>query len=247
MAHRYFCENLKPTLQNIEITGETAHHLSTVLRAKCNDKIILCDGNGHDYDAIITKIEKNSIHMAINTCVKSVSEPSVAVNIYVGYPKQDKLENIVQKATELGAVSITPFYSKNCVAKQKNGDKDDKKTQRLAKIALEAAKQSGRSIIPQVNKPLSFNEMLIEATKNDIALFCYEVDKNSSTLLSRINKSEKNIAIITGSEGGFTPEEAQKAVEKSCATIGLGPRILRCETAPIAVLSVIMAFTGNLQ
>ncbi len=246
MARRYFCNILHTGVQNVMLDSENAHHISTVLRAKCGDTVILCDGKGFDYNACITKIEKNAVHVEINTCVKNVSEPSVAVNIYVGYPKQDKLEQIVQKATELGAVSVTPFYSKYCVVTHKK-DKDDKKTDRLQKIALEAAKQSGRGIIPCINKPLAFKDMLKAAKSSDLTLLCYEDEKQSPPLHSRINDSLKTIAVITGSEGGFSADEVEKARENGIFTVGLGPRILRCETAPIAVVSAIMAFTGNLQ
>ncbi len=246
MARRYFCDELNIDTKKLIITGENAYHISTVLRAKCGDTVIFCDGKGFDYTANIVKTEKNAVHVEINSYMQNVSEPTIEVKIYVGYPKQDKLELIVQKAVELGAVSITPFYSKNCVVTPKK-DKDDKKTARLQKIAEEAAKQSGRGIIPLVNTPLTYELMLDEAKNNDLALLCYEDEKQSPPLHSRLNDSVKTIAVITGSEGGFSREEVEKARSSGLFTVGLGPRILRCETAPIAVISAIMAFTGNLQ
>ncbi len=252
MAHRYFCDKLLPTDTSAVIDSAEAHHIACVLRAKIGDELTLCDGKGYDYKAKITDIGKDFVRVEINTCVKSVSEPDVAVTIYAGYPKLDKLELIVQKATELGAVTIVPFYSKNCVVTQKKykidkADKQNTKTDRLNKIALEAAKQSARAIVPNVCAPLQYKEMIEEAIKNDVAIFLYENEKAGENLHSRLCDGVKTIALITGSEGGFTPQEVQFASDSGCKITGLGPRILRCETAPIAALAAIMALTGNLQ
>ena len=173
---------------------------------------------------------------------KSVSEPTIAVTLYVGYPKSDKLEWIIQKGVELGAVRIVPFFSRYCVVTPK---KEEQKNERYQRIALEAAKQAGRGIIPKVEMPLSFREMLQEAAQHDEALFLYE--KGGQPLHSRLQNTPQRVAIITGSEGGFSEEEAAAAHGAGCVPIGLGPRILRCETAPVAALSVVMAQTGNLQ
>ncbi len=247
MAHKYFFSQLSSQMKNFTITGEYAHHLSKVLRCKIGDIITLCDGLGQDYNCTVTNIDKQNICVEINTCEKGVSEADVQVNIYVGYPKQDKLEQIIQKATELGAVSITPFYSKYCVVTPKNSDKEMQKNIRYNKIALQAAMQSGRCVLPVVNMPLSYEQMLEQASKNDVSLFMYEVQHNTNSLHSRVSGGAKTIAVVTGSEGGFCQTEMDKAKDKGLSIIGLGPRILRCETAPIAALSAIMALTGNLQ
>ena len=163
------------------------------------------------------------------------------VILYVGYPKQDKLEHVIQKATELGAARIVPFFSRFCVAAPKN---EEKKHERYARIAFEAAKQAGRGAVPEVGLPLTYKQMLAEAARADTALFCYE--KGGAPLHSRL-AGGSTIAIVTGSEGGFSPEEAQAAEAAGLVPVGLGPRILRCETAPLAALAVTMALTGNLQ
>ncbi len=247
MAHKHFFSQLTPQMKNFTITSEYAHHLSRVLRAKCGDNLTLCNGNGLDFECTITEITKENVYVEINTCKKGVSEADVQVNIYVGYPKQDKLEDIIQKATELGAVSITPFYSRYCVVTPKSSDKEQQKNARYQKIALQGAMQSARSVLPKVNMPLTYDQMLKSAAECDIGLFMYEVQNNTTTLHSRLSGGAKTIAVITGSEGGFCEAEVQKAKDNGLSIIGLGPRILRCETAPIAALSAIMALTGNLQ
>ena len=244
MPHKYFCNQLKPDTSAMYLTGEEAKHLAVVMRARPGHNVTLCDGAGNDYSATVQSVEGESVFLAINSCAPSVSEPGVRVMLYVGYPKQDKLEMIIQKSTELGAVEIVPFFSRFCVATPK---KEDQKNVRYNRIALEAAKQSGRGVVPSVAMPLTYTQMLQQATKASIALFCYEADANSPSLHSRLVDGGNTISIITGSEGGFSPQEAQQAIDAGCFSIGLGPRILRCETAPLAALSAVMTLTGNLQ
>lgn len=241
MPHRYFDFSLTPGAVGATLTGSEAHHFSAVMRGKAGADLLLCDGKGTDYAARVTAVEKDAVQLEILSFAPSVCEAGIAATIYVGYPKQDKLEMIIQKATELGAVRIVPFFSKFCVVTPK---KEEQKNERYARIALEAAKQCGRGIIPAVSMPLSYKEMLADAVQNDVALFCYEA--GGVPLHSRLN-GVKSVGIITGSEGGFSPEEAAAAAEAGCASIGLGPRILRCETAPTAALAAVMTLTGNLQ
>ncbi|MEG1274161.1 MAG: RsmE family RNA methyltransferase, partial [Ruthenibacterium sp.] len=244
MPHRYFCPELVPELPAVTLTGADAHHLAAVMRAKAGEDVTLCDARGSDYACTVRRAAPESVELVINSCAPSVSEPSVRVMLYVGYPKQDKLESVVQKATELGAVRIVPFFSRYCVAAPK---KEEQKNTRYQRIAHEAAKQSGRGIVPQVDMPLTYEQMLSEAAKAEVALLCYEAAAGQPPLHSRIGDGVKTIAVITGSEGGFSAEEVQRAMEAGCICIGLGPRILRCETAPLAALAAVMTLTGNLQ
>lgn len=244
MPHRYFCETLSPSDTAAVLAGAEGHHLAVVMRAKPGEAVTLCDGSGNDYMCVIQSIEKDSVALAVNSCAPSVSEPDVQVILYVGYPKQDKLELIIQKATELGAVRVVPFFSRYCVAAPK---KEEQKNERYRRVAYEAAKQSGRGVVPPIELPLTYKQMLSDAAQADTALFCYEASAGQPPLHSRIGDGVKTIAVITGSEGGFSAEEAQQAVEAGCVTIGLGPRILRCETAPLAALAAVMTLTGNLQ
>lgn len=244
MAHKYFLTGLSPDACQVYATGDEAHHLATVMRVKRGATLTLCDGAGMDYSATVETVERDAVLLAINSCTPSESEPTVRVMLYVGYPKQDKLEWIIQKAIELGAVEIVPFFSQFCVAAPKN---EEQKNIRYNKIALEAAKQSGRGIVPTVAMPLSYREMLHRAAQADAALFCYENERDAPSLHSRLGGGVSTVAIITGSEGGFSAQEAQQAVEAGCVSVGLGPRILRCETAPLAALAAVMTLTGNLQ
>lgn len=239
MPHRYFTQEI--TDSSAYLRGADAKHLASVMRGKTGEKIIICDGKGNDYDCKIVSALPDCVELAINTAYYNVSEPTCAVTVYVGYPKQDKLEEIIDKCTQLGAVRIVPFFSRYCVVKPKN---EDAKNERYRRIAKEAAKQSSRGIIPIVSLPLCFDDMLIDAAHSDIALFCYE--KGGQALHSRLD-GVHTVSVITGSEGGFSSDEALKAQRADCVVIGLGKRILRCELAPVAALCAVMTLTDNLQ
>ena len=240
MPHRYFSSQIDGT--NAWLSGPDARHLCVVLRAKPGDEVLVCDGQGTDYTCRVAQPSPESCRLEILSARKSVSEPDVRAILYVGYPKGDKLEWIIQKAVELGAAEIVPFSSRFCVVTPK---KEEQKNERYNRIALEAAKQAGRGVIPRVRMPLRFEQAVREAAQCSAALFCYEA--GGAPLHSRLAGGMETVAILTGSEGGFSPEEAALAERTGCTPVSLGPRILRCETAPIAALAVAMAQTGNLQ
>ena len=170
------------------------------------------------------------------------AEPKAKVTVFAGYPKQDKLELILQKSVELGAERIVPFFSRFCVVTPK---KEDQKNQRYARIAAEAAKQCGRGILPQVELPLNISQLPGRFSEFDAVLFFYE--KGGRPLRQCVPAEGGRIALITGAEGGFSEEEAQALIDAGATPVGLGPRILRCETAPIAALAAVMTLTGDLE
>lgn len=240
MPHRYFTAEIHDGLAVLE--GADAKHLCVVLRAQPGEAVTVCDGRGADYACRVRAAAPARCELEIISSAPSASEPDVRAILYVGYPKADKLEFIIQKAVELGAHRIVPFFSRYCVAAPK---KEDQKNERYNRIALEAAKQSGRGLVPRVELPLTYTQMIAQAAVCGTALFCYEA--GGAPLLSRLAHGVKTVAIVTGSEGGFSPEEAALAKEAGLVPVSLGPRILRCETAPLAALAVVMAQTGNLQ
>ena len=175
---------------------------------------------------------------------ESQSEPSVKVHLYQAMPKGDKLELIIQKAVELGVGSITPVMTRRCVSKP-DAKSMAKKLERYNRIALEAAKQSGRGKIPQVKPLLDLNEALDEMAETSCPILFYE--NATAPAKEVIDQAGQEIAVLIGSEGGFDESEVVKAKEKGCQVLSLGKRILRCETAPLAALSIIMFETGNMQ
>ncbi len=235
---RFFVTRDAITDENIYISGDDAYHIARSLRMAVGDSITLSDGEGTDYLCTLTRIRDDACECKIEEKRLSSSEPKVAISLFMAFPKGDKLETVVQKAVELGACEITPFESSRCIKRPK-AEKLDKQTARLTRIAHEAAKQSGRARLPRVNTPLSYREMLGEALKCELALFCYE-DESATTIKAALrSRSHMSISVIVGSEGGFSPEEAELARSLGCVSVTLGPRILRCETAPDYALSAI--------
>ncbi|MBM6914625.1 16S rRNA (uracil(1498)-N(3))-methyltransferase [Gemmiger formicilis] len=243
MAHRYFAARIEGDTAFLE--GADANHLARVLRARPGDEVILCDGAGTDCDAVVESADPDTVQLRITARRPCAAEPPFAVTVFAGYPKQDKLETIIQKSVELGAACITPFFSRFCVAAPKN---EDKKNVRYARIAAEAAKQCGRGILPEVSMPVTVPELCRLAPQFDRVLFFYE--KGGQPLRQAALPAPPaggRAALITGAEGGFSPEEADALIAAGAVPVGLGPRILRCETAPLAGLAACMCLWGQLE
>ena len=240
---RFFVEpyQVQEEEHRITLTGPDLNHMKNVLRMRIGEDVWISDGSEKEYHCTIEEFQEDSAVLHILYAQESQYELPSRIYLFQGLPKGDKMELIIQKAVELGAVRIVPFFSRYCVAAPK---KEEQKNLRYNRIAFEAAKQSGRGVVPQVELPVTYKQMLADAARNDAAFFCYEA--GGEPLLSRLGGAE-TIGLITGSEGGFSPEEAAAAREAGCVQIGLGPRILRCETAPLAALAAVMTLTGNLQ
>ena len=230
----------KESIENniAKIEGKDAFHIARSLRMAVGDNIYVSDGEGHDYLAALTDI-KDDICTAEILSEGDSAEPKMSITLYMAYPKGDKLETVIQKAVELGVTRIVPFESSRCIKRPK-ADKVIKQGERLSKIAEEAAKQSGRGIIPEVALPLSYSEMLEDAKSSALRLICYEKESDLSVKALLSGGMPESIAIIVGCEGGFSPEEVEEAVNSGCHSVTLGKRILLCETAPLAVLSKIL-------
>ena len=240
MPHRYFTTEISDGTATLR--GADAHHLARVMRARLGDTVILCDGNAVEYTATITGFGDECVEFRVEPGYPSAAEPSVEVTLLAGYPKQDKLEQIIKHGVELGAAHIVPFFSRYCVAAPK---KEEQKNERYNRIAVEAAKQCGRGILPDVALPLAnFGAVCRTFAQYDLVLFCYECGgaplRDLLAAAKPADGEKLKIAIVTGAEGGFAAEEAEMAAKAGARTVGLGPRILRCETAPLAVLASVM-------
>ena len=226
------------------MTGRDAEHVH-VLRLRPGEDMIICDGQGTDYKCRLVKADKEQVEAEVVEVVRCPAEPSVKVTVLCGLPKGDKTDYIIQKCVEAGAYEILFFQSSRCVAKP---EKPEKKLERWQRIAEEAAKQSGRGIIPRVRYLDDYAAMLDEAARCHLKLFLYETgDRVSLRSAIRAALPAESAAVVTGPEGGFTPEEADAARAAGFAVCAMGPRILRCETAPLIPLTAILYETGNLD
>ncbi len=216
------------------ITGEDVSHISKVLRMRIGDELVICDGLGNDYFAVIDKLDKGVITAKINRHERCVAESKIEVILFQALPKQGKMEYIIQKNTELGVSKIIPFYSKRCVTKPSD------KLMRWQRVAFEAAKQSGRGIIPEVCEVVSFIEAISQMLSLEKCFMLYEGEAEARLKDILNNNVFSQIGFMVGPEGGFEPSEALYAMEKGIPAVTLGKRILRTETAGAAVLPIVM-------
>ena len=237
---RFFVTKDDITDNIITISGKDAFHIARSLRMAVGDTLTICDEDGTEYFSKLTRIRDDECLTEIISQSAGTTESPVDITLYMAYPKGDKLETVVQKSVELGVSCIIPFESSRCI-KRPAAEKLDKITDRLSKIAEEAAKQCGRSKLPKVSKMLKFSELTSKFEVYDLVLFCYE-GNGATSLKKTLNEYRKNngkIAVIIGSEGGFSKEEAETIISAGAKCVNLGPRILRCETAPDYCLSAI--------
>ena len=242
---RFFIAGLNLTGSSVSITGADAEHIR-VLRMRVGEHLIICDSSGIDHHCRLTKIGDGVVEAEVDRTVDCSAEPSVSVTVLAGIPKGDRADYIVQKCTEAGAAKIVFFISERCIARP-DGKSAEKKRLRLQRIAEEAAKQSGRGIIPEVLVISSLAEALDMAVKTDLPLMMYETgDRISLKDAIECGGDFKTAAIITGPEGGFEKYEVDLAAAVGIRACSMGPRIFRCETAPVCALTAIMYATNNL-
>lgn len=240
---RYFVPTAQFTEEGIYISGDDAHHMHRVMRMEDGDCVFCCNDEGETCIAEITKITNEKIELIVVEWLKDCAELPVRVAISSGLPKGDKLELIIQKATELGAVQFVPFNAARSIVKW-DDKKGDKKVERWGKIAKEAAEQSHRSIVPDIQKPLSIDTLIKMSDTFDYKMVAFEEEAKEgerslfSNLLHEMQNGQSLLAVF-GPEGGLSDKEVDKLKKAGFVSCALGPRILRTETAPLYVLSAI--------
>lgn len=257
---------------SITITGEDVNHIKNVLRCKKGEILVLCDGNGIDFRVCIDSIEKGQVVTKILDASRNTREPPLETTLFQGIPKSDKMEYVIQKAVELGVKRIVPVITERTVFKANRNESLEKKKARWQRISLEAAKQCDRGIIPEIEEPVIFKEILKHFGGFEFVLVPYEEERQrtiksfiediniKAAETGRINiksfegtesegterASIKRAGILIGPEGGFSEEEAGLAAKAGGVLVTLGPRILRTETAGLAVLAILMYELGDM-
>lgn len=236
---RFFKQSID--VDNIVIDGDDARHIGRSLRMKCGEEITVCCC-GIDYNCVIRSFSHSEVYLDLVDSAPCAAEPDIDVTLFQAVPKLDKLEFIIQKAVELGVNRIVPVLSRRCISRPDEKD-FAKKLDRLNKIAEGAAKQSGRGIIPEVMPIISYKNAVLQMKELDLCIILYE---NGGKSFDEIEfEGKKSIGIVIGSEGGFDEQEVELAVNAGAESVWLGNRILRCETAPITALSILMFLTKN--
>ena len=238
---RFFCDAIAGG--KAVITGEDAAHIARSLRMQPGERLTLSDGQGTDFDCVLDLVTPQEVFLTVLESYPCRTEPSVYVRLYMAMPKAEKLELIVQKAVELGAAGIVPVSTKNAVVKL-DAKKEEAKRKRWQAIAESAAKQSGRSLMPRVMGLMTLGQAFdyIEKEQFALRLIPYEHEagmEGSRQELSRVAPGQ-DIAVFIGPEGGFDEAEISLALKKGVRPVSLGKRILRTETAGLAMLSVLM-------
>ena len=239
--HHFFVTPQQISGDKILIEGGDVNHMKNVLRMKLHEKAEISDGESRTYLCEVEAYEEDVAVLHILEEMEADTEPASKLYLFQGLPKSDKMELIVQKAVELGVYQVIPVAMKRSVVRL-DDKKAAKKADRWNSIAESAAKQAGRSRIPEVTMPLSYKEALKMAEELDVTLLPYELAggmKVTREVIRQI-KSGQSVGIFIGPEGGFEPEEVDAAVSMGAKVITLGRRILRTETAGLATLAVLM-------
>lgn len=239
--HHFFVTPQQISGDKIRIEGGDVNHMKNVLRMKLHEKAEISDGESRTYLCEVEAYEEDVAILHILEEMEVDTEPASKLYLFQGLPKSDKMELIVQKAVELGVYQVIPVAMKRSVVRL-DDKKAAKKADRWNSIAESAAKQAGRSRIPEVTMPLSYKEALKMAEELDVTLLPYELAggmKVTREVIRQI-KSGQSVGIFIGPEGGFEPEEVDAAVSMGAKVITLGRRILRTETAGFATLAVLM-------
>ncbi len=240
---RFFVEPEGFSGDILVLTEENAAH-AKVLRLRIGEQVVVCNSQGREALCEVEEFSPEQTVLRVIEYRDCVTEPSVRVSVYMAFSKSDKLEHVIQKATELGAYEVVAFPSARCVSRPDEKSLA-KKRDRWQKIALAAAKQSGRGIIPQVVVLDSFKDAIHQGATADLPIILYENEHSTTLGMALKNGVPKTVSLLTGPEGGLEENEVAAAAEAGFKVCTLGSRILRCETAPLCALSAVMYSAGE--
>jgi 16S rRNA (uracil1498-N3)-methyltransferase len=237
---RFYCQPVQEGEGEIILSGNTAHHLTKVLRFKPGDILTVFDGSGFEWDAKILDKKRNAVVVKLLTKSKPIVESPLKITLMQSVSRSQRMDLAIQKATELGVHRIVPILTNNSVV-QLDRKYAKKKMDHWKNIIINAAEQSGRVSLPLIEEPTQLDETLLHLYKNEYALF---LDTTGTTDLG--SKKVSNITIAIGPEGGFTEVEKNMADQAGYHIVKTGPRLLRTETAPIMAISILQYLYGDL-
>lgn len=242
--YRFFVDESQIIQDEIIITGPDVNHIKNVLRMKPGETVLISNGQDREYTCILDEIQTDEVKAKIQDVDGPARELPIKVTLFQALPKSDKMEMVIQKMVELGVYEIVPVSTKRCIVKL-DEKKAAAKTKRWNAIAESAAKQSKRGIVPQVSMPVSFKTALEKAREMDMILIPYEEAENMAHTREIIGNIRKgmSVGVFIGPEGGFALEEVEQAIKVGACDVTLGKRILRTETAGMALMSVLMFYS----
>lgn len=235
----YFPRQLT-TNASLTLEGETAHYLSHVLRLRVGDKFALFNGEQGEFEARVSAISKREVEVQLETLRVEPHQPGLQVHLAVGLSRGDRMDYAIQKSTELGVSEITPLYSQHGEVRLK-ADRLENKLRHWQRIAISACEQSGRLEVPEIHQPCEISDWLATNSAESNLL----LDPNGGDKISQGPKAN-SINLVTGPEGGFSQQELTLAKASGYTVVGLGSRVLRTETAPVAALAILQHLYGDM-
>ncbi len=244
--HRFIVDDSKISGRIITIENEDVNHIKNVLRLNLEDNILICNGENKEYKVQIKSISNNIIKGLIIEENNLNTEPPIHITLYQSLPKSSKMDLIIQKTTELGVKKIVPIITKRTIVKINSNKKEKKKIERWKKISREAVKQCKRGKVPQIDRIVSFDEMINDLSEGENIIVPYE-SENKVGLKEILNDTNiDKINIVIGPEGGFEESEIDQLRNINAHIVSLGPRILRTETAGFTAISIVMYELGDI-
>ena len=241
--NRFYHSNPLDLNQIIILDEFASHHAIRVMRVKVDDFLILFNGDGFEYRGRVSDINKKTINVGILSKEKNNNESPININLFQSISSNEKMDMVIQKATELGVNSIQPIFSSRSTIKL-SLDRTKKRLMHWRQVSISACEQSGRSKIPTIKSPIGFDQVSKEIkTTNSLNLVLHPDSQQPSSNLPHEYSGDINIFI--GPEGGFNQEEVSFLKKQNCINIQLGPRILRTETAPLAIIAILQYKYGD--
>lgn len=226
--------------QSIALADESANHVGRVLRMQSGDALILFNGDGFDYPAVITETGKKSVQVQINAKLENPVESPLKIHLGQGISRGDRMDFAIQKAVELGVTEITPLFTERCGVKL-DAERLQKRTEQWQKIAISACEQSGRSVVPTVHTAINLDKWLAQPTE-ELKLTLDPWAKDTIKTLTPVSA----VRLVIGPEGGFSDREVQLTTSAGFVAVQLGPRVLRTETAALTAISALQLQMGDL-
>jgi 16S rRNA (uracil1498-N3)-methyltransferase len=240
--HRFYHSNPLGLNQIITLDEFASHHALRVMRVKVDDFLILFNGDGFEYRGRVSDINKKTINVEILSKEKNNSESPININLFQSISSNEKMDMVIQKATELGVSSIQPIFTSRSTIKL-SLDRTKKRLIHWKQVSISACEQSGRSKIPTIKSPIEFDQISEGIKTNSLNLLLHPDNLEESSNLP--NEYSGDINIFIGPEGGFSQDEVLLLKKQNCINIQLGPRILRTETAPLAIIAILQYKYGD--
>ena len=240
--HRFYHPNPLDLNQIIILDEFSSHHALRVMRVKVDDFLILFNGDGFEYRVRVSDIYKKTINVEILSKEKNNNESPININLFQSISSNEKMDMVIQKATELGVNSIQPIFTSRSTIKL-SLDRTKKRLIHWKQVSISACEQSGRSKIPTIKSPIEFDQISEGIKTNSLNLLLHPDNLEESSNLP--NEYSGDINVFIGPEGGFSQDEVLLLKKQNCINIQLGPRILRTETAPLAIIAILQYKYGD--